>query len=543
LAYIGTIPAEAYTSFAVQHFTTSATDTFTLDFPVANENEIALFINNVRQEPGSGYAYTASGTTLTLASAITGSDSMYCVFIGKTVQTVAPAAGSVTDSMMSYPLTNFSSTSIDVTGKGTFSGAGSFEALELITSDTNRVYVTGNSSVSGDMWRIGTSASNPYLNIDGLQASSGILFRTGGTNERMRIDSSGNLGIGTSSPQQLLHLKSNNPGGKIRLEMGQTGVADTDVTGEIQFYHNDASGAGVNADIKGICTSSIGAGALTFGTGTTSTTERMRIGSSGNILIAKSSSTFGTAGVELNVGNAKYNQFTRSGGGIVDFNRLTNDGEILAFHQDSSKEGTISVSGATVAYNGFTGTHWSRLSDNSKPTILKGTILESLDEMMDWYQVQFDITETDDEGNETTITKKESYELGDGESVGDVITYTYEDTDYQATIIQEGDVKHTKSKISDTVDAKNVYGVFMAWDNDDDTVNDMYVAQTGTFVVRINGSETVSKGDLIQSNGDGTGKVQADDLLRASTVAKVLSTTKIETYGDGSYIVPCSLHC
>jgi hypothetical protein len=106
LAYIGTIPAEAYTSFAVQHFTTSATDTFTLDFPVANENEIALFINNVRQEPGSGYAYTASGTTLTLASAITGSDSMYCVFIGKTVQTVAPAAGSVTNDMLAGSIAN-----------------------------------------------------------------------------------------------------------------------------------------------------------------------------------------------------------------------------------------------------------------------------------------------------------------------------------------------------------------------------------------------------------------------------------------------------
>jgi hypothetical protein len=54
---------------------------------------------------------------------------------------------------------------------------------------------------------------------------------------------------------------------------------------------------------------------------------------------------------------------------------------------------------------------------------------------------------------------------------------------------------------------------------------------------------TLNKGDLIQSNGDGTGKVQADDIMRASTVAKVLSTTKIETYDDGSYIVPCSLHC
>ena len=101
MAYIGVQPAEAYTSFAVQHFTTSATDTFTLDYPVANENEIALFINNVRQEPGSGYAYTASGTTLTLSSAITGSDSMYAVFIGKAVQTITPSSGSLTASMIS----------------------------------------------------------------------------------------------------------------------------------------------------------------------------------------------------------------------------------------------------------------------------------------------------------------------------------------------------------------------------------------------------------------------------------------------------------
>lgn len=101
MAYIGVQPAEAYTSFAVQHFTTSATDTFTLDYPVANENEIALFINNVRQEPGSSYAYTASGTTLTLSSAITGSDSMYAVFIGKAVQTVSPSSGSLTASMIS----------------------------------------------------------------------------------------------------------------------------------------------------------------------------------------------------------------------------------------------------------------------------------------------------------------------------------------------------------------------------------------------------------------------------------------------------------
>ena len=101
MAYIGVQPAEAYTSFAVQHFTTSATTSYTLDNPVANENEIALFINNVRQEPGSSYAYTASGTTLTLSAATSASDTMYCVFIGKAVQTVTPSSSSLTASMIS----------------------------------------------------------------------------------------------------------------------------------------------------------------------------------------------------------------------------------------------------------------------------------------------------------------------------------------------------------------------------------------------------------------------------------------------------------
>ena len=77
MPFIGNQPAEAYSSFQKQDFTTSATTSYTLDHPVSNQNEIALFINFVRQEPTA--AYTASGTSLTLTSATSASDDMYCV--------------------------------------------------------------------------------------------------------------------------------------------------------------------------------------------------------------------------------------------------------------------------------------------------------------------------------------------------------------------------------------------------------------------------------------------------------------------------------
>jgi hypothetical protein len=91
-----------------------------LDNPVANANELALFINFVRQEPTT--AYTASGTSLTLTSATSASDDMYCVFLGKAVQTVNPPSGSVGISQLSATGTKDSTTFLR--GDNTFASAG-----------------------------------------------------------------------------------------------------------------------------------------------------------------------------------------------------------------------------------------------------------------------------------------------------------------------------------------------------------------------------------------------------------------------------------
>jgi hypothetical protein len=120
MPFIGNQPALSYTSFAKQDFTTSATTSYTLDNPVANANELALFINFVRQEPTT--AYTASGTSLTLTSATSATDDMYCVYLGKAVQTVNPPSGSVGISQLSATGTKDATTFLR--GDNTFASAG-----------------------------------------------------------------------------------------------------------------------------------------------------------------------------------------------------------------------------------------------------------------------------------------------------------------------------------------------------------------------------------------------------------------------------------
>jgi len=102
MAYLGNAPARSFISFERQVFTIVNSQTvYTLDHSVTNENDIRLVVNNVVQEPGSGKAYTATGTTLTLSAALTnGTDEMYCVFLGRATATNAPGAGSVGTSQL-----------------------------------------------------------------------------------------------------------------------------------------------------------------------------------------------------------------------------------------------------------------------------------------------------------------------------------------------------------------------------------------------------------------------------------------------------------
>jgi hypothetical protein len=365
-------------------------------------------------------------------------------------------------------------------------------------------------------------------------SDNSLRFFLNGTSEKMQINSSGNVGIGTSSPAFKLEVNKGSAGDIARFTDGVNANTVIKTSGSIVTFGPDTNNS------------------LVF---QTNNAERVRV-KGDRLLISSTGTDIGGANTGGQIETSGTASFNRSNFVTLFVQRRDSDGSLVDFVQDGVTEGSISVSGATVSYNGFTGTHWSRFIDESKPDVLRGTVMESLDQMTDWYNAEFETsyTEKDKDGNDvvkTTIEKK-PYALKANEQEGDVITYAWEKKDeegndiieqVQATIVKQVDVKHVMSKISDTVEAKNVYGVFSAWDNDDLINNDFYVASVGSFVVRIKQGETIAKGDLLQSNGDGTAKVQTDDAVRSSSFAKVLSTTIIETYEDGSFIVPCSLMC
>jgi hypothetical protein len=509
MAYVGT-PIDTtnqFQSLQGKRFNgDGSTTAFTLDVAPSSTLDIEVFVENVRQDPNS--AYTLSGTTLTFTGApASGTNNIYVVHQAKAVGTIDPPA---TESVAK-----------------TFTGNTTFTANVSMLDDDKLILGTG------EDLEIYHDGSNSYI----VEKGTGDLIIRGESNIKLQ-DGGGSETLANFKHNDSVELFTNGTKRFQTLSDGIEILGDTGGAGQSKVAANTVYTKVIADDASGFSAIDYSHDLRFKDAGT----EKARFDSSGNVLYNKTSTTLTDTGIELRTHDAI--TVTRGAGAVLDLNRQTNDGDLVIFYQGGNAEGTITISGTTTSYNGFTGTHWSRLADNSKPTILKGTILESLDTMMDWYQAVATVPEsTDDNGNVTAEHPiKKSISLN-GRSVGDDITFTVDEKEYTGKIEKEGDIKHTKCKVSDTDSSKNVYGLFNSWDEDEDTVNDMYVAQVGTFVIRIHKDETVAKGDLIQSKGDGTGKVQADDIMRSSTVAKVLSTTKIETYSDGSYIVPCSLHC
>ncbi len=165
----------------------------------------------------------------------------------------------------------------------------------------------------------GEIASVAESSVGGAYGLAFYTATTTGSNraERMRIDSSGNVGIGTNSPVTDLDVRNN-------ISMGD----GTSVT-NLSMTRNSAN----------YITASNAAGYLAFRTG--GSTERMRIDTSGNLLVGKTSSGSNIEGVELLPQGAIYAVRSSNVTGV--FNRKTSDGEIVHFRKDGTTVGSIGV--------------------------------------------------------------------------------------------------------------------------------------------------------------------------------------------------------
>jgi hypothetical protein len=252
-----------------------------------------------------------------------------------------------------------------------------------------------------------------YWDIERSASTGNLTFTDDAAGTVLTLDqTSGNVGIGTSSPQELLHLAATAP--VFRLEgasrtyqqyVSGTNFFIRDVTAGLNRVTLDASGnvaigtTTVNSKFnvassqdalkynEGVTVfrstgsnkmflNCVGGGANIVGSNspitfnyhdqtTNNVTEAMRI-VSGNLLVGKTASDLGvTAGIELN-GQYDVGYFTRSGDKALVVNRLSSDGSITDFRKDGTSVGFISsLAGTQLIIDSAGDRSGIRLEDNA----------------------------------------------------------------------------------------------------------------------------------------------------------------------------------
>ena len=202
--------------------------------------------------------------------------------------------------------------------------------------------------LSGNVY-VGTSGflsnnAGEHIKLDNVDDT--IEFSTAAT-ERMRIDSSGRVGLGTSSPS-------------VRLENSDSGNNTTKTTAtnsntRAGFLCSAKTPAGVEVQTW-IRSEGDGSAGVIFtqsnhklGFATNNAAPQVILDTSGNLLVGKTALGISSSGHELRSNGLAVH--TVSGNTVMEINRTTSTGILIGFNYAGSPIGNISTNGSSTSYN------------------------------------------------------------------------------------------------------------------------------------------------------------------------------------------------